>query len=52
MQIYNDTFRTNPDQAAAYVIACAVLHNIGIERRDIMYNIHDVNATPYNPANN
>lgn len=50
--IQYDTFRTNPDQAAAYVIACAVVHNIGIERRDIMYNIPDVNATPYNPANN
>lgn len=50
--IQYDTFRTNPDLAAAYVIAFAVVHNIGIQRRDIMYNIPDVNATTYNPANN
>eukprot|EP00105_Crassostrea_gigas_P046308 XP_019930456.1 PREDICTED: putative nuclease HARBI1 [Crassostrea gigas] len=42
--------RTNPDQAAAYVIACVVLHNIGIERGDIMYHRQDVDATPYNPT--
>lgn len=40
--IQYDTLRINQDQAAAYVIACAVLHYIGIERSDIMYNIPDV----------
>lgn len=39
----------NPDQAAAYVLAYVVLHNIEIGQKDIMYNKQDVNATPYNP---
>ncbi|XP_062597698.1 putative nuclease HARBI1 [Saccostrea cucullata] len=30
------TLRTNPDQAATYVVACVVLHNIGIESGDVM----------------
>ena len=28
--------RTNPDRACQYVIACVVLHNIGIQRQDIV----------------
>lgn len=28
----------NPDQAAAYVLANVVLHNIEIGQKDIMYN--------------
>lgn len=47
--IYRYNRRRNPDQAAAYVLAYVVLHNIEIGRVDIMYNKQDVNATPYNP---
>ncbi|XP_062602285.1 putative nuclease HARBI1 [Saccostrea cucullata] len=30
------TLRTNPDRACQYVVACVVLHNIGIMRQDIV----------------
>lgn len=29
---------TSPPQAAVYVVACVVLHNIGIKRGDILSN--------------
>jgi hypothetical protein len=28
--------RTTPERACTYIVACVVLHNIGIDRRDIM----------------
>ncbi|XP_061172373.1 putative nuclease HARBI1 [Saccostrea echinata] len=42
------TLRTCPDQAAAYIVACVVLHNIGIERGDIAMDRQDV--IHYNPT--
>uniref|UniRef100_A0A8W8NTW8 DDE Tnp4 domain-containing protein n=1 Tax=Magallana gigas TaxID=29159 RepID=A0A8W8NTW8_MAGGI len=32
---------TDPNQATKYVIACAILHNIGIDRGDIVDSTQD-----------
>ncbi|WAQ95425.1 hypothetical protein MAR_028115, partial [Mya arenaria] len=33
--------RLEPEMACQVIIACVFLHNYGIERRDIMANMHD-----------
>ena len=39
-------YRTSQNQAAKYVTACAVLHNIGIDRGDIIDSTCDENVQP------
>lgn len=36
-----------PTQAITYIVACAVLHNLGIQRGDVMPNL-DGNLAPTN----
>ena len=37
---------TSTNQAAKYITACAVLHNIGIDRGDIIDSTSDENVQP------
>lgn len=32
----NQYFRTTPEQAVAYVVACVILHNLSIQTGDVM----------------
>ncbi len=38
--------QTRPEQAAIYTVACAVLHNIGILRGDILEPDEDIDIDP------
>lgn len=46
-QCLHNELRTSPEQAIQYVLACVVLHNIGIERGDII----DINNLQINVEN-
>ena len=42
----NKLYRTSQYQAAKYVTGCAVLHNIDIDRGDIIDSTRDENVQP------
>ena len=40
--VLHDGFRVEPKQAAEYIVACVLLHDIGIDRNDVVVrNVHD-----------
>jgi hypothetical protein len=34
--VFTHIVRTNPEQAVSYIVACVVLHNLGIQTGDVM----------------
>lgn len=43
--------RTDPNQATKYVIACAILHNIGIDRGDVVDSTQDLDQVQLRGGN-
>ena len=41
----HDGFRVEPGEAVAYISSCVVLHDIGIDRNDIVVN-NDISEIP------